>query len=295
MLSYIFKRVAQFTNLTFWFLAGPTSPVHYDGTDNPDIMMDQPSILVAAAMSSQHQGSSYPMVMTKSYHRSSIRSVDNNDAVAESDMNVEAAQSNEDILAQSNDQDLQSPPTNEHIVDSDVEEQEGGQLTDDGYVPDAEATEEEKMEKTRKVIDDGYVPDAEVTEEESSKPIGSGSKAMKKRDVRFEAVIETREASIMPPPPVEPAANHSIDEGYLPDGALTEEEKRERQTRRSRRVEDGYMPDDGHTTATDDDTTDKKDRRSPHRKVVGQDPEVGIDPTLLPSDDEGEFSFYHFC
>ena len=269
--------------MTFLFPVGPTSPVHDDASDDPDGMMEQPSILVAAAMSSQHQGSMNPI----------YRSVDNNDVLAEVDMNVEAAQGSADIMVQSNYQDLQPPSANEHIVDSDAEVQEGGQLTDDGYVPDAEATEEEKMEKTRKVIDDGYVPDAEVTEEESSKPIGSGSKTIKKRDVRFEAVLETQEALTMPPPPVEPAANNSIDEGYIPDGALTEEEKKERETRRSRSVEDGYMPDDGHTTATDDDTADKKDRRSPHRKVVGKDAEVGIDPAL-PSDDEGKLFIFYF-
>jgi hypothetical protein len=50
--------------------AGPSSPVHSGANDESDAMMetDQPSILVAAAMSSQC--SSYPMAMTKSYKSS---------------------------------------------------------------------------------------------------------------------------------------------------------------------------------------------------------------------------------
>ena len=116
-------------------------------------------------------------------------------------------------------------------------------------------TMEDKVEKKKRAIDDGYVPDAEATEEETTKPIGFGVKAVKKRDVRFEAVLDMEETPPMMPLPVEPATtNHSIDEGYIPDGALTEEEKRDRQERRSRSIEAGYSP-DGHTTATDDDTT----------------------------------------
>lgn len=206
------------------------------------------------------------------YRRSSLKSVDNAEATAAP---------NDETAANAN---IQSPSANEPIdlIDSDVEAQEGegGQLTDDGYVPDAEATEEEKIEKKKtRTIDDGYVPDAEATEEESSKPIGPGNKAAKKRDVRFEAVIETREAPPMPPPPVEPAANQSIDDGYLPDGLLTEEEKRERQQRRSRSIEEGYLP-DGHTTATDDDTAEKRERRFPHRKAAPAEADA-IDPGEL--------------
>lgn len=148
-----------------------------------------------------------------------------------------------------------SPSVNEdvHLMDSEVEVREGGQFTDDGYMPDAEAAEEDKVEKKNRAIDDGYVPDAEATEEETTKPVGVGAKAVTKRDVRFEAV-EREETPHTMPLPVEPATtNHSIDEGYLPDGALTEEEKRDRQERRSRSIEAGYSP-DGHTTATDDDT-----------------------------------------
>lgn len=226
--------------------------------------IDQPSILVAAAMSSQHQASSYPMIMTKSYR---LKSADNSDVTAAApdekaaiEHNVQHAASNEQI----------------DLLDSDVEMQEGegGQLTDDGYVPDAdaEATEEERIEKKKigRSVDDGYIPDAEATEEETSKPV------IKKRDVRFEPVIETREVPQIPLHHVEPAANQSIDDGYLPDGALTEEEKRERQERGSRSIEEGYLP-DGHTTATDDDTMERKERRFPHRNVPPTEADA-IDP-----------------
>ena len=51
------------------------------------------------------------------------------------------------ILAETREQDL-TPTYSEdaHFMDSDVEVQEGGQFTDDGYVPDAEAAEEDKVE-----------------------------------------------------------------------------------------------------------------------------------------------------
>ena len=286
----------------------PASPAHsHDenaGDDDELMEIDQPSILVAAAMSSQQQGATFQDVMAKSYRRASIRSFDNTDeALAATDANLSEydessnganilVESNVQVLAQSHGQDLAlTSVLDEHIdvIDSDVEGQEGGQLTDDGYQPDAEVTEEEKIERKKtRTIDDGYVPDAEATEEENTKPIDrAGPKAVKKRDVRFEAVLETRGAPPMPTLPVEPAANQSIDDGYLPDGALTEEEKKDREERRSRNVEEGYMP-DGHTTATDDDTAEKKDRRASYRKVPPPaEVEDPIDPGYLPSAVEG--------
>lgn len=152
--------------------------------------------------------------MAKSYHRASVRSYDNTDqALAATDANLseydEASQdgasslvveSNVQVLAQRHGQNLAlTSVLDEHIdvIDSDVEGLEGGQLTDDGYQPDAEVTEEEKVERKKtRTIDDGYVPDAEATEEENTKPVDRvGSKAVKKRDVRFEAVLETRKVS----------------------------------------------------------------------------------------------------
>eukprot|EP00956_Cyclotella_meneghiniana_P043732 scaffold284863_cov93-Cyclotella_meneghiniana.AAC.5 len=229
--------------------AGTSSRVYSNNSnEDPDKLtkIDQPSILVAAAR----------------------------DAAAAPDTSM----ATDSILAETREQDL-TPSYNEdaHFMDSDVEVQEGGQFTDDGYVPDAEAAEEDKVEKKKRAIDDGYVPDAEATEEETTKPIGFGVKAVKKRDVRFEAVLDMEETPPMMPLPVEPATtNHSIDEGYIPDGALTEEEKRDRQERRSRSIEAGYSP-DGHTTATDDDTT----------AVLPSERHEVIDPGYLPSAVEG--------
>ncbi|KAL7487683.1 hypothetical protein ACHAW6_013248 [Cyclotella cf. meneghiniana] len=288
---------------------GGASPVQsHDNIGQEDIdesfEMDQPSVLVAAAMSSQRQGSSYQEVMTKSYRRASLQSFDNTDAaLAATDANLSEydeisrdggnslVDNNLSVLAQRNGQDLGvSSVPNEPIdvVDSDDEIQEVGQLTDDGYQPDAEVTEEEMVDnKKTRAMDDGYVPDAEATEEENTQPIERiGPKAIKKRDVRFEAVLETRGIPPTPTLPLEVAANQSIDDGYLPDGALTEEEKRDREQRRSRNIEEGYLP-DGHTSATDDDSARKKERRSSHRRVHPAEAEDIIDPGYLPSAVEG--------
>ena len=249
--------------------SGHSSHIHSNNAEDPIGLMeiDQPSILVAAAISSQYQGSSsYPEVMTTSYRSSSLKSVDKDTAAA-----PEKTINDSPFILTG-----QPPSANEpeDTVYSDVDTEAQGHLTDDGYVPDAEATGEEKMKK-RRVIDDGYVPDAEATEEESSKPFGVGTKAVQKRDVRFEAVLETRVNAPMTSSPVEPAANQSIDDGYLPDGALTEEEKQDHHERRFRNIEEGYLPDD-HTTATDDDTVERR-RRSPHRKISPTEVDGTID------------------
>lgn len=154
-------------------------------------------------------------------------------------------------------------------------------------------------------------PDAEATEEENTKKEERpGPKNRSKRDVRFEAVLETRigETAVGVEMQsigllVEPAANQSIDDGYIPtddgmteeekverskkvrstkplsdqsiqdgyipDGALTEEERVEREDRRRRNVEAGYMPDGGHTTPGDAMEEDQDvDRRASHDAVA---------------------------
>jgi hypothetical protein len=231
--------------------------------------VDQPSILVAAAMSSVTAVNQQWRVMTKSYQQSShtdIMAPDSNTSEC-----IEAAHDNTKTLADAH------LPANDHIdlIDSD-DEKEGGALTDDGYVPDAEATEEDKPNPNKtKTIDSGYIPDAEITEEETVRPRQIGAKSVKKRDVRFEAVVETRETPPMLPLPVAAA----IDEGYIPDGALTEEEKRDRQERRNRSIEIGYLPD-----ATDDDTAEKSERRASHQKAPPIEMDDPIDPGELDHD-----------
>jgi hypothetical protein len=133
--------------------AGPSSPVHFDANEDSDAMMetDQPSILVAAAMSSQHQGSSsYPMVMTKSYRRSSLKSVDN---VAAADNEINDRELAPESSALRPEHTSTKEPIDLMGSDNDVQ---GGALTDDGYVPDVELTEEEKIEKKKvRTIEDG--------------------------------------------------------------------------------------------------------------------------------------------
>lgn len=87
--------------------------------------------------------------------------------------------------------------------------------TDDGYAPDADATEEEDTVRIKKDsirILDGYDPDAELTEEERQE------ESPPKEEVELNLHLlksNTHKSNDL---------TH-IDEGYLPDGTLTEEER----------------------------------------------------------------------
>ena len=338
-----------------------------DTPNNGDEHIDKPSVLVAAAMSSQRQGSHFLQSSTPNrpfefnsqrYKRlmgepgdnqsfddtsAALASVDANLSEYNDDtsQSAEVVESNVRVIARHHGHDLALGSVldvHADVVDSGEEsspedktsEAGHGQMTDDGYVPDAEATEEEKTERRKedrkRAIDDGYVPDAEATEEDQPKsckkekgvgPVidegyipdgghttggeeaseveqGDDSNKRNTRDVRFEAVLETKitdaavsvEAHLVETIPVEPATSQSIDEGYIPDDALTEEEKVERgnltknrpikgmstqsidegyipdggmteeerggrEKRRRRGTDEGYIPDGGHTTPGD--------------------------------------------
>ena len=87
--------------------------------------------------------------------------------------------------------------------------------TDDGYAPDADATEEEDTVRIKKDsirILDGYDPDAELTEEERQE------KSPPKEEVELN-LLKTNDFTHK-----SNDLTH-IDEGYLPDGTLTEEER----------------------------------------------------------------------
>jgi len=87
--------------------------------------------------------------------------------------------------------------------------------TDDGYAPDADATEEEDTVRIKKDsirILDGYDPDAELTEEERQEK--SPPKEEVEQNLLKSNDLTHKSNDLM-----------HIDEGYLPDGTLTEEER----------------------------------------------------------------------
>ncbi|KAL9184732.1 hypothetical protein ACHAXT_012702 [Thalassiosira profunda] len=173
-------------------------------------------------------------------------------------------------------------------IGSDMRDNKVAQQSDDGYVPDAEATEEKHPNrKKEKSIDDGYMPDAEATEEEklpkkeeqvAAKPVidegylaeaseveqldeKSQSKRRAPGDVRFKADLETTmDVAPLPVDDHDAKSQSTIDEGYIPtDDGLTEEEKgRTRKPRPPPSIDEGYIPDGGHTTPGD--ATEQEDQ-----------------------------------
>lgn len=159
-------------------------PVRLDNAHAPEAaedidedVVDQPSILVAAAMSSQQQGASFQELMAQGYRRASgedNQSFNNTDtALAPTDADLseyydEASQdgtnaneSNVEVVAQHHGRDLELGSVLDahvEVVDSGDESRfEGGQLTDDGYQPDAEVSEVEKSERKKpRAVEDGY-------------------------------------------------------------------------------------------------------------------------------------------
>jgi hypothetical protein len=154
-----------------------TSGVRYDAAplleDQPieeydEIKKGSPSVLVAAAISSQRLGNN-PLYLG-------------------------------DVHSDSDGVDDENDPSTKVAED--------GRNTDDGYAPDADATEEEDTVRIKKDsirILDGYDPDAELTEEERPE------KPPPKEEAEPE-LLRSNELT-------------HIDEGYLPDGTLTEEER----------------------------------------------------------------------
>jgi hypothetical protein len=133
-----------------------------------EIKKGSPSVLVAAAISSQRLGNN-PLYLG-------------------------------DVHSDSDEVDDENDPSTKVAED--------GRNTDDGYAPDADATEEEDTVRIKKDsirILDGYDPDAELTEEERPEKPPPKEEAEPKL-VRSDELTH-------------------IDEGYLPDGTLTEEDR----------------------------------------------------------------------
>jgi hypothetical protein len=218
--------------------------------DESEIDQGNPSVLVAAAMSSQRQGNKRIESHTKcvGYEPPVAGDSQSFDDTSAAHASIDAnLWENYDDTSQGGSTDMDRSlsvqvdarylgeahtNSDDNGEDSSTKLAEESGHTDDGYVPDAEVTEEEyasriKNDDARKIrFLDGYVPDAELTEEEHPKKIPKKKEGV----VAIPRVTE----------------NASIDEGYVPDDTLTEEERVET-LNTCVQVIDGYFP-DGHTT-----------------------------------------------
>jgi len=275
-----------------------TSPTAHTAND-VDKHDDKPSVLVAAAMSSQRQGSNFLQSSTP-----------NRPFELEEDMESDEESSSEEKVSEDDGYVPDAEATEEEHLESRKDEKKRSAVDDDGYIPDAEATEEDKSKGTKKDepsgagIEDGYMPDGGHTtggEEASEVEQGDDSNKRITRDVRFESVLETSidglatvevpmiEATLAEAATCQsidegylpsdglteeekmerrnlsknratkPTSTQSVDEGYVPDGGLTEEERGEREKRRRRATDSGYLPDGGHTTPGDATEEDQAD------------------------------------
>jgi len=209
----------------------------------------QPSVLVAAAMSTQRQGNNFDQSSTPNRFElppegfegaedddDEAQSVDGNDSVSIDHTSAARASTDNDSL----------------VVGE-------AAMTDDGYVPDDAGTEVERADRAKKesirkkAIDDGYVPDAseasEVEQSEAAIPDSNTKRRSAVRDVRFETDLETKINDAVVPGIDGVATSQSIDDGYLPDES--EVERGETLKRRTQQgIDQGYLP-DGHTTPGD--------------------------------------------
>jgi len=211
----------------------------------------QPSVLVAAAMSTQRQGNNFDQSSTPNRF--------------ELPPEFEGAEEDDDDEAQSVDgnNNVSSSHTSAARASTDNDSLVNGEaaMTDDGYVPDDAGTEVERDDRAKKesirkkAIDDGYVPDAseasEVEQSEAAIPDSNTKRRSAVRDVRFETDLETKINDAVVPGIDGVATSQSIDDGYLPDES--EVERGETLKRRTQQgIDQGYLP-DGHTDATEED------------------------------------------
>jgi hypothetical protein len=211
----------------------------------------KPSVLVVAAMSSQRQGcnqidshskyAGYELPRARDSH-----SIDDTSALQTSmDTNrwENYGNTSQDCITDIEKSCSMQVDTryldNAHINSDDNGDDSSTKLaeesghTDDGYVPDAEVTEEEWAARAQNEVArtirflDGYIPDTELTEEERPKKILKSGEGMV-------AALRVTE-------------NTSIDQGYEPDDTLTEEERGETISTSAKNVDAGYFP-DGSTT-----------------------------------------------
>ena len=170
---------------------------------------EKPSLLVAAAMSTQRQGNNFDQSSTPNrFELPPEKFYD--ELLQEKDLSFDdtsAAMVASHNLADADD-----------LGDDSSEE-------DDGYVPDVEVSEAERAyretedaARKKAMVDDGYIPDA--SEASEVEQIEDNGKRSASRDVRFETSLESKAGTFDTAPSIDAA--QSIDEGYLPDESEVE-------------------------------------------------------------------------
>ena len=170
---------------------------------------EKPSLLVAAAMSTQRQGNNFDQSSTPNrFELPPEKFYD--------ELHQEKNLSFDDTSA--------AMVASHHLADADDLGDDSSE-EDDGYVPDVEVSEAERADRetedaTRKkvMVDDGYIPDA--SEASEVEQIEDSSKRSASRDVRFETSLESKVGNFDTAPSIDAA--QSIDEGYLPDESEVE-------------------------------------------------------------------------
>ena len=230
----------------------PLKPADGDG-DKVEVENEgekQPSVLVAAAMSTQRQGNNFDQSSTP--NRFELPPEGFEGAEEEDDDEAPSVDGNDSVSIDHTSAARASTDNDSLVVGE-------AAMTDDGYVPDDAETEVERADRAKKesirkkAIDDGYVPDAseasEVEQSEAAIPDSNTKRRPAVRDVRFETDLETRIKDAVVPGIDGVATSQSIDDGYLPDES--EVERGETLNRRTQQgIDQGYLP-DGHTTPGD--------------------------------------------
>jgi len=225
----------------------PLKQADGDGVEVENEGEKQPSVLVAAAMSTQRQGNNFDQSSTP--NRFELPPAEGFEGAEEEDDEAPSVDGNDSVSIDHTSAARASTDNDSLVVGE-------AAMTDDGYVPDDAGTEVERADRAKKesirkkAIDDGYVPDAseasEVEQSEAAIPDSNTKRRSAVRDVRFETDLETKINDAVVPGIDGVATSQSIDDGYLPDES--EVERGETLKRRTQQgIDQGYLP-DGHTT-----------------------------------------------
>lgn len=122
------------------------------------------------------------------------------------------------------------------------------QSIDDGYVPEGTFDEEDRGRKQTRSheVEAGYLPDGHTTPgdqtEEDQEPDDPNKLKLSGSVPSSDNIMDADVPTVMPPPPVEPAASQSIDDGYIPS-AVEEERSEEEDTLTDAKVPSGTLHD----------------------------------------------------
>jgi len=231
----------------------------------------QPSVLVAAAMSTQRQGNNFDQSSTP--NRFELPPAEGFEGAEEEDDEAPSVDGNDSVSIDHTSAARASTDNDSLVVGE-------AAMTDDGYVPDDAETEVERADRAKKesirkkAIDDGYVPDAseasEVEQSEAAIPDSNTKRRSAVRDVRFETDLETKINDAVVPGIDGVATSQSIDDGYLPDES--EVERGETLKRRTQQgIDQGYLPDGDDDAAVGGDVVVKDDTQKKSSDVMDVD------------------------